>query len=421
MQDEAAECTRLPPVRVSSMKPPTDTTLTVSGLTALIKETLDGAFPTLWVSGELSNVSRPNSGHLYFTLKDASAELRCAMFKGMNQFLRFKPENGMQVILNGKLTVYEQRGTYQLIAKRMEPAGLGTLYLAFEALKKSLTEKGWFESDLKKPIPDYPETIGIVTSKTGAALQDMLKILARRAPHVNVIVKHSRVQGLGSAESLSESIRALDASQLTDVIIVGRGGGSLEDLWAFNEKSVATAIFECTTPIVSAVGHETDVTICDMVADLRAPTPSAAAEITARPLNEIIQDIDFRTTHLTRAIEDHIRNCWQELDMAGNRQSLMNPKNQLERKLQWVSAYSHQLSQLSQTWLKLHASNLDGRMHELHALNPEGILERGYAIATTVPGNTILKNPDEIKQDELFEIRLAGGRMAARKTAKKKQ
>jgi exodeoxyribonuclease VII large subunit len=307
MQGEATYDYGLPPGRVSSMEPSTDTTLSVSGLTSLIKETLDGAFPALWVSGELSNLSQPSSGHLYFTLKDESAEIRCAMFKGMNQFLRFKPENGMQILLNGKLTVYENRGTYQLIAKRMEPAGLGTLYLAFEALKKSLTEKGWFDIDLKIPIPVYSETIGIVTSKTGAALQDMLKILLRRAPYLNIIVKHARVQGIGAAESIAEGIRALDASNLTDVLIVGRGGGSLEDLWAFNEESVAKAVYECTTPIISAVGHETDATICDMVADLRAPTPSTAAEVVARSSDEIFQKLGMISADVNRSIGNRLR------------------------------------------------------------------------------------------------------------------
>ncbi|MBT3216938.1 MAG: exodeoxyribonuclease VII large subunit [Candidatus Marinimicrobia bacterium] len=401
------------------MEPSTDTTLSVSGLTSLIKETLDGAFPALWVSGELSNLSQPSSGHLYFTLKDESAEIRCAMFKGMNQFLRFKPENGMQILLNGKLTVYENRGTYQLIAKRMEPAGLGTLYLAFEALKKSLTEKGWFDIDLKIPIPVYSETIGIVTSKTGAALQDMLKILLRRAPYLNIIVKHARVQGIGAAESIAEGIRALDASNLTDVLIVGRGGGSLEDLWAFNEESVAKAVYECTTPIISAVGHETDATICDMVADLRAPTPSTAAEVVARSSDEIFQKLGMISADMNRSIGNRLRICWQDLDRVNNRQSIVDPKVQLSQKIQWVDSITHQLSRLSQEWFTLSMSKLNGRMQELHALNPEGILERGYAIAMTVPGNKILKHPNELKDNERFEVRLAGGRMAAQKTGKK--
>lgn len=401
------------------MEPSTDTTLTVSGLTALIKETLDGAFPPLWVSGELSNLSRPTSGHLYFTLKDDTAELRCAMFKGMNRFLRFQPEDGMQVILNGKLTVYEQRGTYQLIAKRMEPAGLGTLYLAFEALKKSLAEKGWFDPGIKKPVPRYPETIGIVTSKTGAALQDMLKILSRRASYAKIIVKHTRVQGTGSAEQLAEAIHALDGSGMADVIIVGRGGGSLEDLWAFNEEAVAKAVYASDTPVISAVGHETDVTICDMVADLRAPTPSAAAEIAACSADDIMNAVNSFRDGLCSAVEFHLRNFWQNLDTAENRHLHLSPKSQIQRKLQWVDSYTHHLGQMSQSWLKLQVSHLSGRLHELTALNPEGILDRGYAIATKLHEKTILKNPDDVKDDEIFEVRLAGGKLAARKTGKK--
>ena len=401
------------------MEPSTDTTLTVSGLTALIKEKLEGAFPPLWVSGELSNLSRPSSGHLYFTLKDDSAELRCAMFKGMNRFLRFQPEDGMQVILNGKLTVYEQRGTYQLIAKRMEPAGLGTLYLAFEALKKSLSEKGWFEPEIKKPIPHYPQSIGIVTSKTGAAIQDILTILSRRAPYAGIIVKHTTVQGTGSAEQIAEAVHALDKSGFANVIIVGRGGGSLEDLWAFNEEAVAAAVFECETPVISAVGHETDMTICDMAADFRAPTPSAAAEIAARPAEEIMFEINSYNAGLSRVMENSLRNAWQELDSAENRHLHLSPNNQINRKLQWVDSYYHQLRQMSQGWLKLHASNLSGRLHELHALNPEGILDRGYAIATKLPDKTVLKDPEELTQDDIFELQLSKGKMTARKTVKK--
>ena len=263
------------------------------------------------------------------------------------------------------------------------------------------------------------QSIGIVTSKTGAAIQDILKILSRRAPYAGIIVKHTAVQGTGSAEQIAEAVHALDKSGFANVIIVGRGGGSLEDLWAFNEEAVAAAVFECETPVISAVGHETDMTICDMAADFRAPTPSAAAEIAARPAEEIMFEINSYNAGLSRVMENSLRNAWQELDSAENRHWHLSPNNQINRKLQWVDSYYHQLRQMSQGWLKLHASNLSGRRHELHALNPEGILDRGYAIATKLPDKTVLKDPEELTQDDIFELQLSKGKMTARKTVKK--
>ena len=241
---------------------------TVSELNTQIRHLLENSLSDIWVTGEISNFHHhPSSGHMYFTLKDGRGEMRCVMFRGANQFLKFMPNEGMEVRVYGSVTIYEQRGQVQFKVSKMEPAGLGDLFKAFEALKLSLASEGLFDSEHKKTIPKFPSTIGVVTSSSGAALRDILNVLERRAPHVNVIVRSAKVQGNGSALDISKAIIEFNEFKNVDIIIVGRGGGSIEDLWAFNEEMVARSYFESTIPIVSAVGHETDFTIADFVAD----------------------------------------------------------------------------------------------------------------------------------------------------------
>ncbi|MEE9572673.1 MAG: exodeoxyribonuclease VII large subunit, partial [Candidatus Neomarinimicrobiota bacterium] len=254
-------------------------TITISELTAQIKNILESKFDSIWVSGEISNFKHHYSGHMYFTLKDDSTEIKAVMFKGFNQYLRIKPEDGMQVLANGRLSVYEQRGQYQLILTKLEPSGIGTLYLAFEALKKQLAKESLFDIDRKKELPKYPDTIGVITSQSGAAVQDIFRVMERRAPFVDVILRATKVQGEGAALDIVRAIEEFNEYKKINVIIMGRGGGSLEDLWPFNEEVVARAISASRIPIISAVGHETDYSISDMVADKYASTPSAAAEI----------------------------------------------------------------------------------------------------------------------------------------------
>jgi exodeoxyribonuclease VII large subunit len=391
-----------------------NTTITVGELTRQIKEILEGSFSQLWVEGEISNYIHHSSGHMYFTLKDDEAEIRCAMFKGNNQYLRFKPENGMKVLLSGRISVYAPRGQYQLISTRLEPAGLGTLFLAFEALKKRLSAEGLFDDEFKKPLPKIPETIGLITSKTGAAVKDMINVLGRRAPYVKLILQPTLVQGDEAAADIVNAIQEMDTSCEPDLIIFGRGGGSLEDLWPFNEEKVARAIFDCQTPTISAVGHETDTTIADLVADLRAPTPSAAAELAAPSIDELMQSLQTVDEKMRALLERKLEYFWQKMDHIQDRFALQRPDAFINR---MTDLNTHLISALKQSILmKLQSrfGQLETLLAELTVLNPKSILDRGYAIATADSGK-IIHSPNELKTGELFRLQLAKGIISARK------
>ena len=391
-----------------------NTAITVGELTRQIKEILEGSFSQLWVEGEISNYIHHSSGHMYFTLKDDEAEIRCAMFKGNNQYLRFKPENGMKVLLSGRISVYAPRGQYQLISTRLEPAGLGTLFLAFEALKKRLSAEGLFDDEFKKPLPKIPETIGLITSKTGAAVKDMINVLGRRAPYVKLILQPTLVQGDEAAADIVNAIQEMDTSCEPDLIIFGRGGGSLEDLWPFNEEKVARAIFDCQTPTISAVGHETDTTIADLVADLRAPTPSAAAELAAPSIDELMQSLQTVDEKMRALLERKLEYFWQKMDHIQDRFALQRPDAFINR---MTDLNTHLISALKQSILmKLQSrfGQLETLQAELTVLNPKSILDRGYAIATADSGK-IIHSPNELKTGELFRLQLAKGIISARK------
>jgi len=391
-----------------------NTTITVGELTRQIKEILEGSFSQLWVEGEISNYIHHSSGHMYFTLKDDEAEIRCAMFKGNNQYLRFKPENGMKVLLSGRISVYAPRGQYQLISTRLEPAGLGTLFLAFEALKKRLSAEGLFDDEFKKPLPKIPETIGLITSKTGAAVKDMINVLGRRAPYVKLILQPTLVQGDEAAADIVNAIQEMDTSCEPDLIIFGRGGGSLEDLWPFNEEKVARAIFDCQTPTISAVGHETDTTIADLVADLRAPTPSAAAELAAPSIDELMQSLQTVDEKMRALLVRKLEYYWQKMDHIQDRFALQRPDAFINR---MTDLNTHLISALKQSILmKLQSrfGQLETLLAELTVLNPKSILDRGYAIATADSGK-IIHSPNELKTGELFRLQLAKGIISARK------
>ena len=267
--------------------------LTVTELTRRIKDTLETGFADVWVVGEISGLRIPSSGHLYFSLKDKGANIKCVFFRSGSRFLRFRPEDGLEVILRGRLSLYEPRGEYQIIAEYMEPKGLGALQLAFIQMKEKLEKDGLFDPARKRPLPPYPKCIGVVTSPTGAAVRDILKVLKRRAPGVHVIIAPASVQGESAPAEVARAIEDLNRRGGLDVLIVGRGGGSLEDLAAFNTEVVARAIFNSNIPVISAVGHEIDFTIADFVADLRAPTPSAAAEIVAKSEEELRHRLEY--------------------------------------------------------------------------------------------------------------------------------
>ena len=295
------------------------------------------------VTGEVSNVSEPRSGHLYFSLKDESGKIPVAMFRGARGGLKGNLKDGMKVVVTGEVTVYTRGGYYQIIAQTVAPAGIGDLHEQYEKLKAELAEKGMFDADHKKPIPKYATSIGIVTAKTGAVIQDMIRITKRRNPHVRILLYPVLVQGEGAAEQIAEGIAALDRLGL-DVLIVGRGGGSIEDLWAFNEVLVAEAIYACETPVVSAVGHETDTTIADFVADRRAATPSEAAELCVFDYERFLQDLSSIERQLHRKVDRGLSDAKRQWNMQSDKLLLLHPAKQLERKKELFTLKSRQLN-----------------------------------------------------------------------------
>ena len=389
--------------------------ISVSQLTTQIKNILEGEFESIWVSGEISNIKHHYSGHMYFTLKDDSAEIKAVMFKGFNQYLRFKPEDGMQVFANGRISVYEQRGQYQIILKQLEPSGIGTLYLAFEALKKQLSEEGLFDIERKKEIPKYPNSIGIITSQSGAAVQDIFQILKRRAPFVDIVLRPTKVQGDGAASDIAQAIIEFNNYNKVDVIIVGRGGGSLEDLWPFNEEIVARAISASTIPIISAVGHETDYSISDMVADLRAPTPSAAAEIVSPSSSDIQDNINRYTIRIESFLKNLIERKWQNIDELINRHSRQQPQNIIELQRKELSKISTRFINSIIQNQKYWGMSLNPLTEKLLALSPQAILERGYSVAYTLPNRSIIRNSDDVDAGHEFELMTSKGSFTAAK------
>ena len=387
-------------------------TISVSELTSKLKDLIESNFSNIWIQGEISNFKHHSSGHMYFTLKDQGAELRCVMFRGFNQGIHFKPEDGMDVILQGKITVYEPRGQYQLMVQNMEPAGIGTLFLAFEALKKQLQSEGLFDNSLKKQLPQYPKKVGIVTSETGAAYKDMVQVLNRRAPYLDIVLRPTLVQGINAANDIVKAIKELSSIENIDVLIVGRGGGSLEDLWAFNEEEVARVIVACKVPIISAVGHETDVTISDMVADLRAPTPSAAAEIVAISVNDLKQKINEQTNILIKQFQFKLNKIWQTFDHLSERHVVQKPQNIIERQKEKLNTLYNGLMLKMDHLLAIPITKSIAINKELNILNPSDILKRGYSIIYDTNGAIIRKGSD-LNKNDLFEAQIGQDRIEA--------
>ena len=338
-------------------KRPVKDVYAVSRLVREARATLEGGFPLLWVEGEISNLAMPASGHIYFTLKDEAAQVRCAMFKGRNRQLRFIPENGMQVLLRVRVTLYEGRGEFQLVVEHMEEAGSVALQRAYEALKHRLGEAGLFDDAHKKALPKIPTTIGVMSSPDGAAVHDILTVLARRFPDVNVIIYPVAVQGVDSANQIADAIATAEQRQECDVLIIGRGGGSLEDLWSFNEEKVAQAIFACELPIISAVGHEVDFTIADFVADMRAATPSAAAELAVPDAQQWLHKLQGQTRRLTLLMTHYLQNEQRHLMHLARR--LPQPKTALMQQMQRLDRLEKQLHQAFQQQYKQCQQRLD--------------------------------------------------------------
>jgi exodeoxyribonuclease VII large subunit len=317
------------------------TVLTVSDVSERVKIVLEDTFFDIWVEGELSNLRLPSSGHMYLTLKDEHSQLRAVLFKMQRRYLRFNPKDGMSVIARGRITLYEPRGEYQLVIDYMEPKGVGALQIAFEQLKARLAQAGFFDLARKRPLPTLPRAVGVVTSPTGAAIHDMLQILRRRFANLRVCFYPVRVQGDGAAEEIARGVEALNRYPGVDVIIVARGGGSLEDLWAFNEETVARAIYASAVPVISAVGHEVDYTIADFVADVRAPTPSAAAELVIRHKAEFKAELQVAAQRLERAVSRRLDALRARLDACRQRRVLKDPwapLRTLEQRLDELSA-----------------------------------------------------------------------------------
>lgn len=392
-------------------------TLTVGEVTRQIKTLLEGHFPHLWVRGEISNLHRHSSGHVYFTLKDDQASLRAVMFRGYNQWLRFQPADGMQILAQGRISLYERRGQYQLVVQLLEPAGVGTLYLAFEALKRQLAGEGLFAPEHKQPLPVFPETVGLITSPTGAVLQDIIEVLGRRAPQVNLVLRPTQVQGPGAAADIVAAVEEMVRFRGVEVIILARGGGSLEDLWPFNEEPVARAIFACPLPVLSAVGHETDLTIADLVADLRAPTPSAAAELVAPARAEILQRRLVLRRNLITTLGRLLERWWQELDHILDRYAFQQPQNKLVRRREQLASRREQMLRTLGHRLEMGRSVLQGLEKELVALNPTNILQRGYSIAFRRPGREVIRAEKELAVGGEFELQTARGSLLAEKKA----
>lgn len=354
--------------------------LSVSEITNLIKLALENSFPQVWVQGEISNSKLHTSGHFYFTLKDEGAQMSAVMWRGRVSNLLFKPEDGMKVIARGSITVYPPRGNYQIDVVQIQPLGVGELQLAFERLKKKLAEEGLFEADHKKSIPEYPERIGIVTSVTGAALQDIRSVLSRRFPALDVILYPVRVQGAGAAEEIAEAIREMNRYGEVDVMIVGRGGGSLEDLWAFNEEVVARAIYASKIPVISAVGHEIDFSVADFVADLRAPTPSAAAELVVRDRTELLDILRNLCYTMRQNLEDRLDSLRDRIQSLLSSYSFNKPKDLLRQSAQRVDELERGLM-LAITHHQELSRGLQLSLHQqLEALSPKRVLGRGYAM-----------------------------------------
>ncbi|MCH7694766.1 MAG: exodeoxyribonuclease VII large subunit [Proteobacteria bacterium] len=426
----------------------------ISRLNREVRAVLEGSFLTLWVEGEISNLAQPGSGHWYFSLKDQSSQVRCAMFRNKNRYLKFAPDNGMQILARVNVSLYEGRGEFQLIVEHMEQAGEGALQRAFEALKQRLQKQGLFDEDRKRPMPALPRTIGVITSPTGAAIRDILTVLKRRYPLANVIIYPVPVQGDGAAETIAETIELAQQRHETDVLILSRGGGSLEDLWAFNEEVVARAIYQCKIPVVCGVGHEIDFTIADFVADQRAATPSAAAELLSPDQAELLD----RLGSLANRIHSHIKHQLQRMGhtLLQLEKRLPHPKRQLQNISQRLDELSLRMQQSIRTNITLQQSlllklsaqinqhnplqtlrahkekcymlrgrlrkslsyglqtargNFERLTHNLHTVSPLATLERGYAIVSQTDNGNIVRDASILHEGETIKTRLAKGRI----------
>lgn len=387
----------------------------VSELVRDTKASLEAMYPTVWVEGEISNINCHSSGHCYFTLKDSGAQLSIVLFRDDFMRLRFRPDNGLQVVVQGRLTIYPPQGRFQMVGSGMEPKGKGGLQLAFEQLKAKLEKEGLFAESRKRPIPTYPRWIGIITSQDGAALHDMLTILNRRVAGLRILIHPAKVQGDGAARDVAEAIQRLNRDYPDlDVLLVGRGGGSMEDLWAFNEEVLARAIAGSEIPVISCVGHETDFTIADFVADLRAPTPSAAAELVSRAQADLAREF----SHLAQRLSEHMRYTLGDLEKRltsalSSRMLRGGPIVLIDEYLQEVDGFRERLATAIRNQSEHWEKDLQHLFEKLHLLSPLATLSRGFAIAWKLPERHVLTRSADLKPDDRVEVQLQEGRFYA--------
>jgi exodeoxyribonuclease VII large subunit len=432
---------------------------TVTELTAGIRGAIEERFAEVWVEGEISNCKVWNTGHMYFTLKDGSSQIKAVMFRTNVRYLKFKPEDGLHVVARGQVSVYEPKGEYQIVCQHMEPHGLGALQLAFDQLKKKLQADGLFDQGRKRPLPALPRRIGIVTSLDGAALRDILKVLRRRAPNASVLIRPARVQGEDAAADIATALRMIVKVPGVDVVIVGRGGGSMEDLWAFNEERVARAIFNCPVPVISAVGHETDVTIADFVADLRAPTPSAAAEMVVAAKDEFRNRIERLSARLRAAARGDLQRRRNSVHVLSSRRGLAGFHARLAMRGRHAAELTHQFraamrlaiesrargfralkQRLEQRDLARRLSIMKGRLTaadsrltgaagrarhradsrfralagRLENLSPLAVLGRGYAVCWNDERTAIIRSARSVAAGDRVHVTLATGEIDCR-------
>jgi len=439
---------------------------TVTEITRSIKFSLETEFPLVWIEGEISNLRIPSSGHMYLTIKDEESQIKVVMFRSGKSQLKFEPKDGDQVIVKGKITVYEPRGEYQIVIDCMEPKGIGALQLAFQQLKEKLSREGLFDDELKKTLPLLPQKIGIVTSPTGAAIRDILNIIDRRFPNLHVLIAPVKVQGEGAAQEIAAAVKDLNKIKDVDAIIVGRGGGSIEDLWAFNEEVVARAIFESKIPVVSAVGHEIDFTISDFVSDLRAPTPSAAAELVVRdknilfkniatlykrllgnirgtlnesktelknlvsrkvlqdpltPIHERQQRLDEITLRMERAIKSFLQIQKEKNRTNKKHLFLLNPLNKIKQHKVLLREAEKKINSQMNFTLNISRNTLNAAMKRLNSVSPLSVLERGYAICRTHPDGKVLKDSGKVSTGDLVKVQLSKGKLLCNVTGREKE
>ena len=387
---------------------------TVSEITAAIKNLLQDAFPTFWMAGEVPNLKRHSSGHLYLTLKDKQAQIGAVIWRSAAARLRFQMADGLEVVARGKLDVYPPHGKYQIQIDEIHPKGAGALDLAFQQLKEKLAQRGWFDKERKRPLPRFPRRIALVTSSTGAVIRDMLRILLRRWPTIEVIFHPVAVQGEGAAREVARAIQRLNEWEHADVMIVGRGGGSMEDLWTFNEEIVAEAIFRSRIPVISAVGHETDFTIADFVADRRAATPSEAAEIAVPDRQEILSVLNGAERRMLALLTERLKKARHSVNQLAQRRAMRQPLERLRTIEQLVDEKCERLERALRQYLERQSRHLHQTAARLHSLSPLNVLQRGYSLTVIESCETLLRSSGAVQIGTRIVTKLAEGQIVSR-------